>query len=228
MRKISITLAVMSVQAPLGASALGIGDIRLRSSLNQTLRAEIPLVTSGAESITDVKVSIASPDAFNKAGIERHHALNNLRFTPTQKPDGAYVIKVSSQDIIREPFLNFLVEVNWPQGRMLREFTVLLDPPSTFKEETVPGTSLPETTPQERRISRVEPEEQILPRRSSKSSRADTTAPAETGRIRGATYGPVRPDETLWNIARLINRDVGATQEQVMTALYQALSLIHI
>ena len=220
MRKLSITLAVMSILAPPSVGALGIGDIRLRSSLNQTFSAEIPLVTSGSESIADVKVSLASPEAFSKAGVERHYSLSKLRFNPTQKPDGSYVIKVSSQDIIREPFMNFLVEVNWPQGRMLREFTVLLDPPSTFKEETIPSTSLPESTRQSRRPTYTEPEAEIFPRRSSVGQR--TTAAAAADRIRGSTFGPVRPEETLWSIARLINQEVGATQEQVMTALYQA------
>lgn len=219
MRKISVTLAVMSVLAPLGASALGIGDIRLRSSLNQTLNAEIPLVTSGSESIDDVKISLASPDAFSKAGIDRSYALTKLRFTPIQKRDGSYAIRVSSQDIIREPFLNFLVEVNWPQGRMLREFTVLLDPPSTFKEPSISSAELPETTA-ESRSTRPAPEADYTPRRAARSSHA--TEPTEKTRIRGASYGPVRPNETLSGIARLIAREMSVSQDQAMAALYQA------
>jgi len=219
-RKISVTLAVMSVLAPLGASALGIGDIRLRSSLNQTLNAEIPLVTSGSETLDDVKVSLASPEAFSKAGIERNYALTKLRFKPVQKRDGSYAIRVSSQDVIREPFLNFLLEVNWPQGRMLREFTVLLDPPSTFKEETVPSTELPETS-DEVRSTRPAPEEDYMPRRAARSSRAAVEAPDKT-RIRGASYGPVRTNETLSGIARLVARELGVSQDQAMAALYQA------
>lgn len=220
MRKISVTLAVMSVLAPLGVSALGIGDIRLRSSLNQTLNAEIPLVTSGSETLDDVKVSLASPEAFSKAGIERSYALTKLRFKPVQKRDGSYAIRVSSQDVIREPFLNFLLEVNWPQGRMLREFTVLLDPPSTFKEETVPSTELPETR-DEVRSTRPAPEEDYMPRRAARSSRAAVEAPDKV-RIRGASYGPVRTNETLSGIARLVARELGVSQDQAMAALYQA------
>jgi len=221
--KISTTLAAMSLLAPMGASALGIGDIRLHSALNQTLSAEIPLVTSGTESLSDVRVTLASPDAFSRAGIERHYALSKLRFSAIQKSDGSYVIKVSSRDVIREPFLNFLLEVNWPQGRLFREFTVLLDPPSTFQETSVDTPSLPETEQPPRSDDATptgrSPHYQDIPRDSGS---VEPSRPASRARISGSEFGPVRRDETLWNIAKLINRDPSITPEQMVIALYEA------
>ena len=217
MRKISTTLAVMSLLAPVGASALGIGEIKLRSSLNQTFKAEIPLVTSGSESLDDIKVNIASAEAFGKAGIDRHFFLTKLRFTPTHKPDGSYVVQVSSQDVVREPFLNFLVEVNWPNGRVLREFTVLLDPPSTFKEESVTASDLPTfaTTPRREPRPNIEP---LTPR----ASKTAVTTPRLQVRLSGSEYGPVKRNETLGNIAKQLSQEMGVGQQQMLTALYQA------
>ena len=217
MRKISTTLAVMSLLAPVGASALGIGEIKLRSSLNQTFKAEIPLVTSGSESLDDIKVNIASAEAFGKAGIDRHFFLTKLRFTPTQKPDGSYVVQISSQEVVREPFLNFLVEVNWPNGRVLREFTVLLDPPSTFKEESVTSSNLPTFSSTARH--ELQPISKPPIARASKTS---TAAPRPEVRLSGSEYGPVKRDETLGTIARQISREMGVGQQQMLTALYQA------
>lgn len=218
MRKISKTMAVMGLLAPMGANALGIGDIKLHSALNQLLNAEIPLVVSGAESISEVRVTLAPPDAFSRAGIERQHALTKLRFSPIQKPDGSYVIKISSQDVIREPFLNFLVEVNWPQGRLFREFTVLLDPPATFGETTLTAPFLPETNRSANSYDRIAAEPTTSPQRVSRA----TARPSDEARISGSEFGPVRRNETLWNIAKLVNRDPSITQEQMVIALYQS------
>jgi pilus assembly protein FimV len=217
-RKISKTLAMMSLLAPVGASALGIGDIRLRSALNQTLDAEIPLVLSGKDTPDDVKISLAPPEAFVKAGIERHFFLSKLRFEALQKKDGSYAIRVSSSDVIREPFLNFLMEVNWPQGRMLREFTILLDPPAVLPETVAAETVSPRLERPLRGNNRavaLQPPGAGYPVRQAES----TGEPKS--RFNGSEYGPVRRDDTLWSIAKLVNRDPGVTQEQMVMALYR-------
>lgn len=230
MRKISETLALMSLLAPLGANALGIGDIRLHSALNQSLDAEIPLVTSGGDDLTELHVTLASQEAFSRAGIERNYALTKLRFVPQQKSDGHYVIKVSSPQAIDEPFLNFMIEVHWPQGRLLREFTVLLDPPASFQEDTAVAQSLPET-------------QNYRPARASKAAVATQTeepvktavrpiakkaappppspAPGKSTSI-GGVYGPVSKNETLWRIAQHLTKDPAVSQSQMQAALFRA------
>ena len=128
MSDFSKTLALIGLLTPLGASALGLGEIRAQSSLNQVLRAEIPLVLSGNDRLENIRIRLASPEAFAQAGVERQHGLTQLRFKPLARPDGRHVIQVSSRDAITDPFLDFLVEVESPQGTVLREFTLLLDP----------------------------------------------------------------------------------------------------
>ena len=128
MRKLATAAAVSLVLASGGAQALGLGDIEMQSALNQPMNAEIRLTSVRAGETEGMIVQLASPDAFARAGIERTSALKNLRFSVDQSSN-APVIRISSTQPVVEPFLNFLLEVDWPQGRMVREYTVLLDPP---------------------------------------------------------------------------------------------------
>lgn len=112
------------------ASALGLGEITLHSALNQPLRADIALVDVAGIGEGDLSASLASPDDFSRAGVERVFFLNNLRFTPVLRGERSF-IRVTSSKPVEEPFLNFLVQLNQPNGRLLREYTVLIDPPGT-------------------------------------------------------------------------------------------------
>ena len=233
LQKIAKTLAFVSLFAPMGAYALGIGEIRLHSALNEALNAEIPLVTSDVDELSDIRVSLASPEAFQRANIDRTYLLSRLRFNLKKKPDGSHVISVSSKETVSEPILNFMVEIYWPQGRMQREFTVLLDPPDSFQEADAPSEELPETEIDGR--SRDQPDFSPAPQEP---------APQESGRSRprpvarksrgnpvtqtepetpasGTRYGPVSQNETLWGIAKRF-QDPNLSQRQLLDAIYQA------
>jgi pilus assembly protein FimV len=112
------------------APALGLGDITLHSALNQPLDAEIALVEPGDLAEGELSVRLATADEFSRAGVERVFFLNDLRFTPILHGNRS-VIRVVSNKPVNEPFLNFLVQVNQPNGRLLREYTVLIDPPGS-------------------------------------------------------------------------------------------------
>lgn len=112
------------------APALGLGDITLHSALNQPLDAEIALVEPGDLADGELSVSLATAEEFSRAGVERLFFLNDLRFTPILRGNRS-VIRVVSNKPVNEPFLNFLVQVNQPNGRLLREYTVLIDPPGS-------------------------------------------------------------------------------------------------
>jgi len=219
-RKIPKSLAIMGLLtplvAPVSAGALGIGDIRLRSNLNQPLSAEIPLVTSGSDSLEEIKISLAPPEAFARAGIERQYFLSKLKFQATRKADGSYIIQVTSQEPITEPFLNFLLEVNWPQGHLLREFTALIDPPATYEGRTVVATEAPERAAPVKRAAEEAPKPAAPRRAMAAPSGSEAALPA------AGSYGPVKKDETLWGIARLLARDAGVAPDRMMQALFQA------
>jgi pilus assembly protein FimV len=110
--------------------ALGLGDITLHSALNQPLRADIALVDAAGLEEGELTVSLATADEFSRAGVERVFFLNDLKFTPVLRSNRR-LIQVTSTKPVNEPFLNFLVQLNQPNGRLLREYTVLIDPPGT-------------------------------------------------------------------------------------------------
>lgn len=204
-RKLSLAVAVATALSPMGVFALGLGEIHSYSVLNQKFKAEIDLISVAREEVQDLRVKLASDEAFDRAGIERLFLLTSLKFSSEYNAAGKPVISVTSSDPIREPFLNFLLEVNWSKGRMVREYTVLLDPPVTLRRAPA-KVSAPRMTaaPTTRAIS--------APMPSSKPM------PASMGSMGGREYGPVQPNENLWTIAKML-RNSGESIEQVMMAL---------
>ena len=128
MRRRTLGLALSGILAPSLSYALGLGEIAANSALNQPLDANIELVSTSASEIPSVTVHLAPNAVFDQVGIERSGILDSLSFTPSVV-NGTPVIKVTSSSPIQEPFLNFVIEVAWPKGKLLREYTVLLDPP---------------------------------------------------------------------------------------------------
>lgn len=127
--KLAAAILSASLAFPGIASALGIGDYTLKSYLNQPLELEIELVQTKDLSTEEVIAALGSPDDFSRAGVDRLFFLTDIRFEIRQRADGSLAIVARTNKPVTEPFLNFLMEVQWPQGRMLREYTILLDPP---------------------------------------------------------------------------------------------------
>ncbi len=126
---------------PAVALGLGLGEIRLNSALNQPLSAEIDLVAATPEELAALEANLASSDVFARYGLDRPAYLNSLEFTVGRGKDGRSVLLVRSRDAISEPFVSFLVDVNWPRGRLLREYTVLLDPPAMLSASESPAAA---------------------------------------------------------------------------------------
>ena len=127
-RKLLGAVIAATLFIPTSGFTLGLGEIEVNSALNQKLSADIELLSTTPEDSENIIVRLASRKDFTRAGLDRPYALNDLRFK-AEIINGVPHIKVSSGSPIREPFLNFLVEVDWPNGHLLREYTVLLDPP---------------------------------------------------------------------------------------------------
>ncbi len=125
-----ISFWLAAIAMPTNSLALGLGEIEVNSFLNQPLNAEIEVISARAGEIDDLLVGLASRDAFSRAGLTRASGLSDLRFAVKKNEEGdSAVILVTTKASVKEPFLNFLVEADWAKGRLLREFTVLLDPP---------------------------------------------------------------------------------------------------
>jgi pilus assembly protein FimV len=208
-RKLSLAVAVATALSPFGLYALGLGEIHTHSALNQEFKADIDLLSTSNEELQDLRVELATQEAFSKAGIDRPFLLTGLKFTPSKTADGRPIITVTSRDPIREPFLNFLIEVNWPKGRLLREYTVLLDPPVTLERTPAPV--------QAPRVVTTPARDQVQPT-SSAAAQPNYTPPAVIPSDRERVYGPVQENDNLWNIAQSL-RQGDETVEQVMLAL---------
>ncbi len=114
---------------PSAAFAVGLGDIHLSSPLNAPLDAEIELVDVAPDELNTVQVQLASRDTFSKVGLEWPAYLNSVQVKLVRTSDGREIIKLKSTDPISEPFVTLLIEVNWARGHLVREYTMLLDPP---------------------------------------------------------------------------------------------------
>ncbi|WP_022964210.1 FimV/HubP family polar landmark protein [Halopseudomonas pelagia] len=217
-RKLVLAIAAASaLMSSNVAQALGVGEINLRSALNQPLDAEIELLQVRDLSSQEILPALASPDEFGRAGIARDFFLTDLVFTPVVRPDGRAVIRVTSSRPVKEPFLNFLMEVRWPSGRVLREFTLLLDPP--LYSPTPVTAAAPIAAPVQRPVPTVAPGQ---PRRPQAQAPATVAAaqPIRQPTQQGSGEWRTSRSDTLWEIA-LRSRPSGASVHQTMLAIQE-------
>ena len=121
-------MLVLSAMSP-AVHALGLGDIRLNSTLNAPLDAEIELVNATPDELASLRAQLASRETFARYGLEWPSFLSNVTVTRAKSRDGRDVLRVQSNVAITEPFVTLLVDANWGRGRLVREYTMLLDPP---------------------------------------------------------------------------------------------------
>ena len=200
-RRLLLALAVASTSSlSVPAWALGIGEVQVQSALSQPLRAQIPLSDVGDLGAGEVLVRLASAEEYLKAGIERSQFLGDLQFSPELRAAGGSVIRVTSRQPVREPYLNLLLEVTWPNGRQLREFNLLLDPPSYSFQPPVAAPAVAST-----------------PRPQAQAASPQTPLASSSGPQPGGQY-LTRDNDRLWDIARAI-RGPQATPQQAMLAI---------
>lgn len=234
-RKLAATAAVTAALISPSALSLGLGKIDAESGLNQPLRAEITLLSSRNVSEEDLRAKLASYDSYTKFGVQREAYHNTLSFRIITKDDGSKAIIVESREAIREPFINFLIELNWAQGRLMREYTLLLDPPVFAKTTPTPQ---PQTAPTTRRQTTVnnqptEPEQVSRATETSTDSASESTAssrdsqPEVTEKTRQIASTPAFNDDswtvergqTLWSIAKSV-RPEGVSVQQTLLAIF--------
>jgi pilus assembly protein FimV len=214
-RKLALTLAWLAGLTPGWVFALGLGAINLHSYLNQPLDADIQLIGATRGDLESLKVALAAPAAFQQAGVEYLPELRELRFSVQRDADGKARIKVTTRNSYREPFLNFLLKVTWSQGRIVREYTALVDPPVTMPVK--PGAVQSPTAPAA--ATTVKPAAKPAP-----APRPSSAAPATGAGMAAAPgeYGPTKRSDTLWSIAEKVRPDSSVTMNQTMLGLVHA------
>ncbi|WP_368086472.1 FimV/HubP family polar landmark protein [Variovorax sp. OV329] len=177
------------------ASALALGRMNVRSALGEPLRAEIEVTEITAAEADGLRINIASPSAFNAAGVNYNPALGDVRVSLQRRADGRYVVNLTGNRSMNDPFIDLLLEANWSAGRVVRDYTVLLDPPASPKSQVAISPIAPQLAP-------AAPG--TLPR-SSRAARAQAApatpveaAPAAPARQRAAAApaAPVSPAES--------------------------------
>ena len=159
------------------ADAAGLGRLSVQSALGQPLRAEVEVTALSKEEVGNVTAKLASQDQFKQAGLELNPALQNLRFTIEKRADGRHFVKITSVQPINEPFVDLMVELNWPAGRFVREYTFLLDPAELRVGQTIAGGETRQEPVVAPVLSAVTPQAPVVSRPVLAAPIAATTPP---------------------------------------------------
>jgi pilus assembly protein FimV len=202
------------------------------------MNAEIDLISAGPDELSALRATLAAKDAFTRYGIDRPPFLSTLTFKVGKSKDGRDVLQVRSTESIPEPFVTFLVEVNWARGRLMREYTVLLDPPVYTPGErassaapvtaatTAPAHSKPaplaaSPTPDTTTAAAAAPSR--AGRTSGRSaSRVPSSSTVESAAAVGENGYQVAPGDTLTKIARSLRAGSQVDLDKTMIAVYRA------
>jgi len=220
---------VLAAMMPGGAMALGLGDIHLKSPLNAPLDAEIDL-TATAEEIRGLKVALASRENFSRYGLDYPAYFDSVTLVPGKAGDGHDVLLVRSTAVVTEPFATLLVEATWPRGRLVREYTVLLDPPVFTGDKASPAAAVaaPAEAPQARAGSVSHTAPAAAPASQTASPGGEPTAqaaaapapPAKPASSGSPGTHVVRRGETLSGIAA--GNFPNAQRERALLAIFKA------
>ena len=218
-RAAAVAVASCLSFAPWLAEAAGLGKITVLSGLGQPLRAEIELNASRAE-LAGMSARLAPQSAFREAGIDYATALYDLRFAIEKRSNGTPVLKISSAKPVNDPFMDFLVELNWPAGPSVREYTFLLDPP----EVAARAAARPVSTAEARVVETVHgPAPAPTATVRSDAPKAATMVPrAATESRKSGEAGThlVQQGDTLRKIAGETKHD-GVSLEQMLVGLFK-------
>jgi pilus assembly protein FimV len=212
LRILALACAVLICQS--SVQAVGLGSATVRSHLNEPLEAVIPVTLSGTETLSNTEVGLASIDDFRRVGIEYSAAMGQLRFGLEQGDSGP-IIRVASRQVIRDPYLTFLVEVKSPAGRVVRQYTLLIDPPPAVTElsrNRASQTTAPASQP--------EPVTRSADRASSSSQRRTSGASRSSGGSTPSDSYTVQAGDTLYEIANRM-RPSGVDVNTMVAALYR-------
>ena len=231
----SIAVAAALLLAAGQAMALGLGQIQVKSQRNQPLLAEIPIISVTPGELEALQARLASPETFRRVGLAPPGgAAADLQFSLGQDARGRPVIRVTTLQPLEQPLLNFLVEVEWGQGRLVREYSVALDTPQAAAAALQPAIQ-PAQAAEAPVVQRPLPEAPAAPPSpppaeastaavpaAGASAPAASAAPPPAATALPAQYGPVKHGETLAVIAQRLRLAAGNRLDQAMLALLRA------
>ena len=130
-------VALLASLASLDAQALALGRVTVQSALGEPLMAEIDIAEITTDEAASLRAGVASADAFKAAGLEYTPAVIGVQVSLQKRPDGRSYLRLSSSRPVAEPFVDLVLEASWSSGRIVRDYTMLFDPPSLRSASTV-------------------------------------------------------------------------------------------
>ena len=212
-----VCLFVILLMSPWVVYSAGLGKLTLNSALGQPLKAEIDIVTVNKDEIPSLRANLASREAFTQAGIQYETFFSTLKVSIESRENGNPYIKIASPQAVNEPFLSVLIELNWSSGRLLREYTVLLDPIDSAPPQPVAPVVAETTLEPVESASLIEEK----PAKQVEEPKQNTTNPAKTAKTVKGTHVPVNRGDTLTAIASQVLPS-GVDLNQMLVALYRA------
>ena len=231
-RPLTYLSAALLALASSSALALGLGDIRVLSKPGQPLLAEIPVVSADPSELENLRVALASPVTFERVGLQRPTGLvSELQFELTRDTQGRAVVRVTSQAPVETPSLSFLIEADWGQGRLVREYSALVDAPPSALAVAEPEIVAPAGTLSNTIMREPAPASATAPAAATPTTPPPAVAPAPA-RPRAASAPVAAPaadgsitvqrGQTLSQIASAVARGNQVSRDRAMIALLRA------
>lgn len=228
---LAVAAAALLGSASFDAQALALGRLTVQSALGEPLRAEIDIPDINAEEVATLKAGVASAEAFRAAGLEYNLTVANMQIALMRRPDGRMFLRLSSDRAVNEPFLDLILEANWASGRIVRDYTLLFDPPamrqaSPMAAPTAPQISAPPVAPPAARSAPAAPPVFSPPAQATPSARTPSvpsrpqaaSRPERSGDGRKVT---VKAGDTAGKIAAA-NKPASISLDQMLVALLRA------
>ncbi len=218
-----VAAAALMIAAP-AAWSLGLGRIQVQSALGEALRAEIDVTSMSPEEAANLRVRVAPPESYKAAGVDYNAVLPNTQVELLRRADGRPYLKLSSDRGVQEPFVDVILELNWSTGRLVREYTMLFDPPAVARAPLPPpavstSPSMSPAAPVPSAAPRIA-ERRAAPMRPSPEPREPRGAKPTTGADSGADEYKVRAGDSLSKIATKTQRP-GVSLDQMLVSLYR-------
>lgn len=230
------SVAIAALSALLAAApeawALGLGRLNVQSALGETLKAEIDITSMTPEEESNLRVRVAPPESYRAAGVDYNAVLPNTTVTLLRRADGRPYLRLSSDRAVQEPFVDVILDITWNTGRLVREYTLLFDPPTLRAPTQVAGTSpgiapapqasAPAARPAPRTTEPAPaPRAPAAPRTPAAPAEPKAAAASPAAAGEGADEYRVRSGDTLSRIASKTQRP-GVSLDQMLAGLYMS------
>lgn len=217
---LAIATAVLLGFSASDASALGLGRVTVHSALGEPLRADIDIPEINAEELASLRATVASPDAYRAAGFEYNPAMANITITLQRRPDGSHFLHLASPRAVNDPFIDLILEASWASGRVVRDYTMLFDPPSLRQSAPAMAAEVPAAAPSARAPSTAAPKGARPSASTAPSARAP--GPRQTDEAKPAKEDgkqvTVKSGDTAGRIAAA-NKPTNVSLDQMLIAL---------